>query len=71
MSNPEAFDDGLTRVAEKEFNLSDLEIYRNGHVYRRLDVKEFIRLLKENLKNTNNTAFFLKIIDKLAGEKLK
>jgi len=68
-----------------EFNLSD-KIYYNGVGISQEDVKEFIRLLKENLvipkevikeKNWVEKALdnefnreTFEIIDKLAGEKL-
>lgn len=60
----------------EEFNLKEKrETSRNGayNVYPEEDVKEFIRLLKEEYKSRRPKAetWFLEIIiDKLAGEKL-
>jgi len=67
----------------KEFNLSDKRIKRNfseTYMYDEKNVKEFIRLLKEELGNIvtshiNEDGTHIEtgnhIIDKLAGEKLK
>ena len=56
---------------EKEFNLSEKESIEGDCKYDRVDVKEFIKRLKEDLK------FILQydedinhVIDELAGDKL-
>ena len=59
---------------KEEFNLSDKRIKRNfseTYMYDEKNVKEFIRLLKEDAKGCIYADLFLKSIDKLAGEKLK
>jgi len=71
---------------EKEFNLSEKEIMCNcyecsdGLAYHKTDVKEFIRLLKEEMYNYGHFSFQIgnkdgkdimnEIIDKLSGDKL-
>ena len=67
----------------EEFNLSDEIIFgglssdkvkddSDHAIIQRCYVKEFIKLLKEELRgNINSHALIVKIIDKLAGEKLK
>jgi len=89
--NCENFDDGITQVAPKgefkagkEFNLSEKR-YRDieGVVYPEEDVKEFIRLLEEELTDKEFIGMWQSmrifqvqeqikyVIDKLAGDKLK
>ena len=56
----------------KEFNLSDKGNLINGVVYIKVEnVKEFIRLLKERLKDDPFYPLIFEKIDKLAGEVLK
>jgi hypothetical protein len=64
------------KLMNKEFKLSEKIMYSeiggyDGEIAVQ-DVKEFIRLLKENLCNFNkrDLEINLKIIDKLAGSKL-
>ena len=56
-----------------EFNLSDKEgigeYLPNWNVYKSDDVKEFIRLLIEELEN-NDLKEFIPFVDKIAGAKL-
>jgi hypothetical protein len=60
----------------KEFNLSEKEWYDGAmYLYNKEDVKEFIRLLKENIVKQTSWNGILKDmifeeIDKLAGDKL-
>ncbi len=61
-------------MTEKEFNLSENGILDNEVpkiYYWEEDVREFIRLLKEELIDKDYYTLALEIIDKLAGEKLK
>lgn len=65
-------------MSEKEFNLSDKivkESLTKDLIYLEKDVKEFIRLLKEEiyLKQVEGLNFEIaeKVIDALAGDKLK
>jgi len=57
----------------KEFNLSE-KIYTEWDAFAREDVKEFIKLLKEELEKQGITEIYnkklLDRIDKLAGEDL-
>jgi len=83
MTNPENFDEGMTQVADKPFNLSDRiawKLYRNSAIgldelYKRLDnnKKQFIKELKDVLAeemNDDEYDLYIKFIDKLAGESL-
>ena len=61
-------------MTEKEFCLSENGILDNEVpkiYYWEEDVREFIRLLKEELIDKDYYTLALEIIDKLAGEKLK
>ena len=64
---------------EIEFNLSEKEVGNpkalDEHVYKSKDVKEFIKLLKEEIENeeftyTDDLDRLFPIIDKLAGKEL-
>ena len=79
-SNIENFDDGLTQIYK--FNLSEREwedILPSGlreAIYYKADVKEFIRILKEEINDEDwfkkeDIACIYAIIDKLCGDKLK
>ena len=64
-------------MKEKEFNLSEKsndEIDIGRRYYWEEDIKEFIKRLKEEIKDylvpLGNREILLKEIDKLAGEKL-
>jgi len=75
MENIENFDDGITQVAKKEFNLSDCGILHldNECWIKVRDFKEFIRRLKELINEgiqLGNWGDIEVKIDKLAGDKL-
>jgi len=58
-----------------EFNLSEKKvtignIEGSTDIYEEKDVKEFIKILKEELSDFNTREYFERIIDKLAGDKL-
>lgn len=58
----------------EDFNLSEKRISAGtNYIYKQKDVKEFIRLLKEEIKEKYkwNKKVFFELIDKLAGDKLK
>ena len=59
---------------KEEFVLSEKEDSCDGEgkVYAEEDVKEFIKLLKEEISSTHGAGCTaLKFIDKIAGDKLK
>lgn len=66
------------KTKEKEFNLSDkITTYRGWYVIQVPDVKEFIKLLKEEIERLGiqqagiHRGYLKMFIDRLSGEKLK
>lgn len=60
-------------MVDKEFNLSEKMIKHNEGMFDREDVKQFIKLLKEELIRNlgkNKKELFNRIINKLAGDEL-
>ena len=61
----------IRMIKDKEFNLSGKRIDSyHGFKYREEDVKEFIRLIKEDLWNLTESEEVWDIINKRAGDKL-